>query len=247
MIDQQSFVITGVSSFLGRAFVKTLSSNKSYKLFITSRSKFEFDIPSGSKDVLYLPGIDLTDEADVDRMTKEIDQFLPGKFHVINCLGHFPGYKTVAEIDIQTAKKVFDSNILALYSVACKLLPLMCERNGGHFIGFSTHTLYQHYPKMVAFSAAKSAVESLIKGIANEYLKKGIHANTISLATLQTEIEIKMKPKGDSKNWLNPDEVCKMVEDLILQPNQLMNGNVIHVYKHSDSYFNDSYFNRINS
>jgi short-subunit dehydrogenase len=246
MAEQHSFVITGANSFLGRAFAKMLSKNEDYKLFLTSRSKFNFNGLLKKKHVSYLPEIDLTVESDVEKLAATINDFLPERFHIINCLGYFPGYETIEEINIATAKNVFNSNVLALYSIANKLLPLMCKRKGGHFIGFSTHTSYQHYPKMVAFTAAKAAVESLIRGIANEYFEKGINANTIALATLLTETELKMKPKGDSKNWLNTDEVCEFVENIILQPSKLVSGNVIHIYKYSDSFFHQSYFDRIN-
>jgi short-subunit dehydrogenase len=245
MAEQHSFVITGANSFLGRAFAKMLSKNKNYKVFLTSRSKFNFNGLLKKKNVSYLPEIDLTIESDIEKLCNVINDFIPGQFHVINCLGYFPGYETIEEINIPTVKKVFDSNVITLYCVANKLLPLMCKRKGGHFIGFSTHTSYQHYPKMVAFTAAKVAVESLIRGISNEYLEKGINANTIALATLLTEAEMKIKPKGDSKNWLNTDEVCKLVENIILQPSQLINGNVIHIYKYSDTYFHQSYYDRI--
>lgn len=246
MAEKHSFVVTGANSFLGRAFAKMLSKNENYKVFLTSRNKFNFNGLLKKKNVSYLPEIDLTIESDAKKFAIAVNEFLPEKFHVINCLGYFPGYNTVEEIDTEDAKKIFDSNVIALYSVANNLLPLMCKRQGGHFIGFSTHTSYQHYPKMVAFSAAKAAVESLIKGIANEYLEKGVNANTIALATLLTETELKIKPKGDSNNWLNTEEVCEFVENIILQPSRLISGNVIHIYKYSDSYFHQSYFDRIN-
>lgn len=245
MAEQHSFVVTGASSFLGKAFAETLSGNENYKVFLTSRSAFNFGSLLKKKNVFYLPGIDLTIESDIEQLATAINDFLPSGFHVINCLGYFPGYQTIEEINITTAKKVFEGNVLALYNVANKLLPLMCKRKGGHFIGFSTHTSYQHYPRMVAFTAAKAAVESLIQGIANEYLDKGINANTIALATLMTETELKLKPKGDSNNWLTTNEVCEFVENIILQPNKLMSGNVIHIYRYSDSYFHQSYFDRI--
>lgn len=248
MTEQQSFVITGANSFLGRTFAEFLSKNKNYKVFLTSRSEYDFTELTKNKNVSSLQGIDLTIETDVEKLCDAVNDFMPEKFHIINCLGHFPGYETVENIGIADAKKVFDGNILALYSIANKFIPMMCKRNGGHFVAFSTHTSYQHYPKMVAFTAAKAAVESLIKGIANEYLSKGINANAIALATLLTEVEQKMKPHGDFKNWLDTNEVCQLVENLISQPNnELISGNVIHIYKYSDSYFNQSYFDRINS
>ena len=245
MAEQHSFVITGANSFLGRTFVKKLSKNRNNRVFITTRNNYDFGNLLNYKNMFYLPEIDLTVEYDLNKLYAAIGSFLTGKFNIINCVGYFPGYETIEDINIDTAKKVFDSNVVALYGVANKIIPLMYRNGGGHFIGFSTHTTYQHYPKMVAFNAAKVAVESLIRGISNEYLDKKIIANTIALATLFTETELKMKPFGDSKNWLTTDEVCELVESIILQPNNLMNGNVIHAYKYSASYFHQSYFERI--
>ncbi|MDN5205466.1 SDR family oxidoreductase [Fulvivirgaceae bacterium BMA10] len=242
---QQRFIITGASSFLGRAFAKILTKNNKYQVFLTSRSKVNFNELRKNENVCYLPDIDLTIESDIEQLKETADTFFKGQFHVINCLGYFPGYKSIEKMDMATAKRVFDSNVVALYNVAHSLLPLMSKRRGGHFIGFSTHTSYQNYPKMAAFTAAKVAVESLIKGISNEYLEKGINANAIALATLMTEIEIEMKPNGDFKNWLNPEEVCEFVQSIILQPNNLLNGNIIDLYKHSRSFFHESYFDRI--
>lgn len=243
--EQESYVITGANSFLGEAFAKYLSEKKNSKLFLTSRTKSDYLEKLTSNNIRYFPKIDLTEENDLDNLHNEIDNFISDKFHIINCVGYFPDYKTIQDMNIVEAKKVFDSNILSLYGVAHKLIPLMNKRGGGHFIGFSTHTSYQHYPLMVAFTAAKIAVESLIQGISNEYLEKNIVANAIALATLDTEVERKIKPKGDLSSWLKTEEVCTLVDNLIANSNDLINGNVIHAYRHSKTYFGQSYFGRI--
>jgi len=88
-------------------------------------------------------------------------------------------------------------------------------------------------------------VESLIQGISNEYLHQGIIANTIALATLDTKEERIIKPNGDPPNWLKMNEVCTLVDNFIANSNGLFNGNIIHAYKHSETYFGQSYFDRI--
>ncbi|MCL2682687.1 MAG: SDR family oxidoreductase [Bacteroidales bacterium] len=250
--EQQAYVITGATSYLGEELAKYYSSEGN-KVLLTSRKPISERSRKASEcleklrndNVIYLSDIDLIVESSLDQLRDEIKRFIPNKFHVINCVGYFPDYKMIEDMSIIEAKKVFDSNVLSLYNVAHKLIPLMCERGGGHFIGFSAHTAYQHYPKMSAFTAAKIAVESLIQGISNEYLENGVIANTIALATLDTEEERRIKPKGDSSSWLKTDEVCTIVDNLIRSSSNLINGSIIHAYKYSKTYFGQSYFDRI--
>ena len=72
-----------------------------------------------------------------------------------------------------------------------------------------------------------------------------MNANIISLSTLKTDIELKMKPQWDYEHWLMPDEVCKVVDSLVETTDGLVNGSVIHAYKYSDTYFGQSYYDRI--
>ena len=242
---KSAFLITGASSYLGRSLARILAKNDRNRLLLTSRRPPGHGSVIKNKNIHHLHGIDLSQEEGLSALAKAVDGFFPGKFHVVNCLGFFPGYRAMEDLSPGDAKKVFESNVVALYGVAHRLLPMMCKRKGGHFIGFSSHTNYQHYPNIVAYSAAKAAVESMISGIANEYLSRGIIANTIALSTMFTETERKMKPQGDRKNWLRPEEVSRFIQDFVLQPAALVNGNVIHLYKYSDSYFHQSYFERI--
>lgn len=240
-MNKNNFLITGASCSLGSAFLNELS-NRDCKVIATSRRTLEVPL---DPDVLQVPDIDLTDDNDLDRLSQVLDSEFDYRFHVINCTGHFPGYVDVVDTKMQEAKQVFDGNVLAVIGAATKFIPMMARLGGGHFIAFSSHTVYQHYPKLAAFTAAKAALESLIKGIANEYSGVGIVANTFALATLLTELEKKMKPKGDFANWLNPESVANTVVKFVQENNNLVNGNTIHLFKHSETYFRQSYFERI--
>lgn len=245
MGTKESYLITGASSFIGRALAEYLSVDTNNKLILTSRSTNEELLSMQGDNILYLPNLDLSEDSGLDCLCSAASDFIKGPFHIINCLGFFPGYKLLIETSLDEAKKVLDSNVLSVFGVAHRLLPLMKERGGGHFITFSMHTTYQCYPYMTIFTAAKSAVESLTKGISNEYLKWNIHANIVSLSTLLTEKEKEMKPHGDHANWLKTVDVCTIVDNLIRHSGGLINGSVIHAYKYSDSYFGESYLSRI--
>lgn len=243
---KNSFLITGANSFLGKNMVKYLLNNTNTKIFITTRSKNkEFFSLTKKPNVFYLPEINLINEDDLNALVKEVNKKIKGKFNIINCVGYFPKYNYIHRISLKEAKEIFESNLMTIYGIANKFIPLLIKRKGGHFIAFSTHTQYQHYPEMVAFTSAKIAVESIISGIANEYSKYNICANSFAISTILSETEKKLKPNGDFKNWLTANEVCKSVYEFISNDNISINGNAIHLFKYSPSFFHQSYYERI--
>ncbi len=234
-----TYVITGANSFLGEAFVKILSEKK-YNVIAVSRSP----ISEKLADVYYLEGINLLNKSDLGALKQHLNDF-DKPFNVINPIGYFPGFNSIEEETLSSSSKVFDSNITALYNVAHSLLPIMVHNGSGHFVGFSSHTVYQHFPKNIAFTAAKAAVDSLIKGIANEYCQYNIYSNCFALATLLTDAEKELKPNGDFEGWLKVEDVCSTILSILETKQGIINGNTIHLYKYSNSYFGQSYYDRI--
>lgn len=244
-MKQTNILITGAASYLASSIIKKYTNYNKYRILLTSRSIDSKLTDMVNDNCKYLSGINLLNVKDVQKLREFIVEYFDSKFSVINCVGYFPKFSLIHQSSFKIAKKNIESNYLCVFNLANQLLPLMIDRAGGHFIAFSSHTNYQNYPEMVAFTSSKIALECLIKGIANEYGQYGILSNIFALATLNTDIERKLKPHGDFKNWLNLDEVSESVFQLIHDNNSLLNGNVIHLYKYSESYFHQSYYDRI--
>lgn len=247
MSQNLSFVITGAGGDLGRSLSEFLIAEPEVRLILTTHGEHDFVDLQKTGHVRYCPNLDLTDEQDLATLATEVDRTFKSRFHVINCVGYFPGYKPLVQVTVPEARRVFERNVLTVYGVAVALLPLMQARKGGHFLAFSSHTNYQTYPLMAAFTSAKGGLENLIRSIAHEYSKHNVIANTLAVATLATDLEKKMKPLGDHENWLQLSQVCSLVRKLIESPFSIMNGNTIHLYNHSESFFHQSYFDRISS
>jgi len=239
-----NYIISGANSFLGQAFVRHLSKSDSNKLLITSRTYFDYTYLE-SENIIYISGIDLLTEDGLQKITNKASSFFKGSFHVINCTGYYNGQEQFISTTISEAKKIFESNFLTVYNLVTSLSPVMIQKGGGHIIAFSCNSVRFNYPEMAPFTAAKSALESLIRTLANELYDCGVYANSFQLSTLLTDHETHVKPFGDHQNWLKVDEVVAYVEQFITQPTQLHNGNSIQLYHYSDSFFHKSYFDRI--
>jgi short-subunit dehydrogenase len=239
-----NFIITGVGSFLGREFVDHLSQNPDNKLIVTSRKNVAFK-QSISQSIKYLSGIDLLVEKDLNNIVVAANEFFDGPFSVINCTGYYEGQEPLERTSITESNRILNSNYTTVYNLSIKLLDTMIQKGGGHFVGFSCNSVKYNYPQMAPFTAAKSAMESFFRTVANEFYDRGIYANSFQLATLLTDHEILRKPFGDQEKWLKLNEVVTYVEQFLTQPNQLHNGNSIQLYHYSESFFHKSYFDRI--
>lgn len=239
-----NYIITGVSSFLGREFVDHLMQKESNRLIVTSRKKVDFEKPF-NENVKYLSAIDLLIETEINSIVDAADQFFDGPFFVVHCTGYYEGQEPLESTSLAESNRIFNSNYTTVYNLTLKLLDIMVQKGGGHIVGFSCNSVKYNYPQMAPFTAAKSAMESFLRTVANEFYDRGIYANSFQLATLLTNHEISRKPFGDREKWLKPIEVVNYVEQFLIQPHQLHNGNSIQIYHYSESFFHKSYFDRI--
>lgn len=240
-----NYLITGATSPLAKAFINTLKNRKDVKIFLTSRKRLE--VKDDFDNIAILDGIDLLCNNDLQILSQEVDKFFDSKFNIVNSVGRYykMGHQVFCDISIDEAQDIMMSNYMTVYNVAKNILPIQIQKGGGHFVGFSCTSVNYMYPTMAAFASAKSALETLIGSIANEYYKDGIIANTFRLSTLNTDEEKKLKPNGDFNNWLAVDQVADFVCNFIEMPNNLISGNNMHIYKHSETFFGSSFYDRI--
>lgn len=243
---QRQLVITGASSYLGQALVAQ-ALNRGHRVIAVTHRPAEMTAGVGTDRLIHLGSMDLTSADALERLAVTVRDAFQGAFGVVNCTGYFPGYLKSGDLPLSEARKVVESNFLALYGVVHALLPIMLERGNCDLISFSAHSQYQCYPLMGAFNGAKAAVEAFTMTLSNEYLHAGIRANCFALATMLTPQEVEMKPHGDHSRWLMPEEVALRVVELLERADPIFSGNIIQLFKHSDSYFGQSYLSRVTS
>jgi NAD(P)-dependent dehydrogenase (short-subunit alcohol dehydrogenase family) len=120
----------------------------------------------------------------------------------------------------------------------------MVSRGGGRLVAFSCNSIQHNYPEMAPFTAAKAAVETLVKCIANEYSTAGIQANALALPTIRTPKVCESKDLPDEEDYVAPAELARIVLDEILCLSSYVNGNSIKLFKPSSAFYRTSYFDR---
>jgi NAD(P)-dependent dehydrogenase (short-subunit alcohol dehydrogenase family) len=145
-------------------------------------------LPEGSpKPDLFIP----TDVGTADGVQEVIDQLLAhwgGIDILVNCVGgsHAPsgGFQVLADDDWQAALNV---NLLAAVRLDRGLVPGMLERGTGVVLHIAS---IQHrlplYDSTLAYAAAKAALVTYSKGLANEAGPAGVRVNVISPGFIET-------------------------------------------------------------
>lgn len=244
---KKNYLITGATSALGTAIAFSLIEKfrDECNLLLVSRSHSkELELLENS-NVIYLSGVDLLGDNINDQILPSAKKLFEGSFNLIHSAGDFWFHNSFFEINTSEAQKMMDSHYGTLYNVLQNILPLMIKNGGGKVLTFSCNASEYNFPNMLPFTAAKTAVDATIKCIAHEFANKNIVANSIALSSLKTPHNKDSKPNGDFDNYLDLRELSYNVIEIAELSNGLVNGNVIHCYKHSDSYYNEGYFQRI--
>ena len=239
----ENIFITGATSEISKSLVTQLIAKGDYNLVLVSRKKqLKLDYPKNCK-VIQIDGIDLSKEDSQKPLRDLANENFDSSFSIIHFAGDFWVHKPFVRTDFSVIRSMMESHYLTLCNVAQSLTPTMIKLGGGKLIAISCNSVGQNYPDMSPFTCAKAAVETFIKCYSNEYSEFNIASLALALPTIKTERVIREKPKGDHASYITPNEISTILID-ILRQNIYVNGNVVKVFRHSKSYYNEGYFNR---
>lgn len=233
------YVITGANSEIGQALYKHLIS-KGHEVILVSRSPKKVN----DEDIMWLDGIDMTKESDLEKMQAFIQSYYNSPFTLVHSVGDFWAHKSINNTTFNEAILQINSHYVTLFGVIKAVIPIMQKVGGGKIIAFSCNSVKYNYPDMAAFTSSKAAVECLIKCVANEQSKYNIIANSFALPSIKTNSVIKTKPEEFHENYATLEELTDCIEHTIENLSALINGNVINLFKYSESFYNKGYYER---
>jgi NAD(P)-dependent dehydrogenase (short-subunit alcohol dehydrogenase family) len=239
----RNIIVGGISSDLGRVLSRGLARIPERVIVGTTRqdSDSQLGLPPG---IRIISNCDLTVDSDCNMLAEVASRF-DGPFGYIHSVGNFWEHVPFGEWDSERAAEMWDSHVHTLYVVMQKLIPVMIAKGGGSTIAFSCNSVRYNYPWMTAFTAAKSAVDCLVRSLANEFAEHNLRFNSLVLSSLQTSKVADSKPNGDVDNFAPPHDLLPTIEFLMSSGAYLVNGNNISLFKFSHSFFHSSYFSRV--
>ncbi len=217
-------VITGAKGGLGRSVTEAFLAAGA-KVVGVSRSIQASDFPHPG--FAALPA-DLSGGEAARKMAGDVMTRFGRIDALVHVMGGFAGGNSVAETDDATLDKMLDLNYRSAFFTARAVLPHM--RQGGRILAVASRQAVEPAAMVGAYSASKAALVALIRTIALENKDRGVSANAVLPATMDTPANRAADPKADPLQWVQPAQVAALLVYLASDASAQVTGAAIPIY-----------------
>ncbi|MBK1876663.1 SDR family NAD(P)-dependent oxidoreductase [Pelagicoccus mobilis] len=124
---------------------------------------------------------DLTNRADAEKMSKEIEQELGGLDILVNNAGSLIGRRSLGDIEDEFWKTVWDVNVTSNFLVTQAVLPLLTANEGSSIVNLSSLAGRKGgHAGSIVYSAAKGGILTWTRSLASELGPQGVRVNAIA-------------------------------------------------------------------
>ena len=99
--------------------------------------------------------------------------------------------KEFAEVTDEDFQKVITTNLTAVFVMSREVVKHMLERKSGCIINISSMAAQYGLPKVIAYSASKTAIDGMTRAMAVELSPKGIRVNAIAPGFIYSDMTAK--------------------------------------------------------
>jgi len=151
---------------------------------------------------------------------------------LLNITGTYFGGKTVSETDEKDWDLMMSTNLKSVFLCSKTVLPHMMAQNYGKIVSVAARPAIEKRLRVgaSAYTVSKAGVVILTETMAEEVKKYNININCVVPNTIDTLNNKKNMPNVDSSNWVNPEDILKVILYLVSDESTVINGAAIPVY-----------------
>jgi len=222
----RTVVVTGATGVLGNLVAKTFAE-RGHDIALLDRNPDKLD--SLVRDLnlpnerLYAQSIDLLNGPAVHDSAEAVFSKFGSVHALIHLVGGWTGGKTIPESSKDDFESMLNQHAWTTFHLLQSFVPHMAASREawGRVMIVSMPVTVKPSAKMALYAAAKSAQESLVLTLAEEYKESGLTANVIQVKSIDTKNE----GKGTS-----PAEIVAAMEYLFSDEAGKVNGARIPLY-----------------
>lgn len=185
-MQQRNWLITGVSTGLGRAFAQAgLAAGHTVVGTVRSEQDLQAYEALG-------PGrahgriLDVTDDDAVVRVLAEVERSV-GPLDVVIANAGYGLEGTFEETPLSEVRRQFEVNVFGAVATLRAALPAMRRRRRGHLMAVTSMGGLMAVPGMSAYCGSKFALEGILEALGKEVAQFGIHVTAIEPGSFRTD------------------------------------------------------------
>lgn len=183
-------IVTGGASGIGLAIAEKFIQNNIMAIII-GRDKNKLNSAKEKLGELCIPiSFDLDKLSAIPSLVNRIIK----DYKAIDILVNNAGInlkKDFTEVTDSEFEKIIHTNVTAMFVLSREVVKCMIETKSGSIINISSMASQYGLPRVIAYSAAKAAIEGMTRAMAVELSPKGIRINCIAPGFIATDMSAK--------------------------------------------------------
>jgi NAD(P)-dependent dehydrogenase (short-subunit alcohol dehydrogenase family) len=183
-------IVTGGGSGLGLATAKAFT-NAGIKTIIVGRNADKLEKARAEVGELCFAKIcDVSNLASIPKFVQEVIE----EFGTIDILVNNAGInqkKEFTEVTDEDFQNILTTNLCAVFAMSREVVKHMLPKNAGCIINISSMAAQYGLPKVIAYTASKTAIDGITRAMAVELSPKGIRVNAIAPGFIYSDMTAK--------------------------------------------------------
>jgi NAD(P)-dependent dehydrogenase (short-subunit alcohol dehydrogenase family) len=180
-------IVTGGGSGIGFAITEKFVAN-GIQTIIIGRNQQKLNKARDKLGKLCIPVcFDLTNLKAIPAMIKQVME----NYGSIDILVNNAGInlkKDFTKVSDEEFNQIFQTNVSSVFAMSREVVKFMIKKGKGNIINISSMASQYGLPKVIAYTASKSAIEGMTRAMAVELSPKGILVNCIAPGFIETDM-----------------------------------------------------------
>jgi 3-oxoacyl-[acyl-carrier protein] reductase len=223
-MKNKTVVITGATGVLGNLAAKTFAE-RGHNIVLLGKDQNKLDSLTRDLDLpterLYAQSVDLINGQAVHDSAQAVVSKFGGVHALIHLVGGWTGGKTIPESSADDFESMLNQHAWTTFHLLQAFAPHIAASGWGRVMIVSMPVTVKPSAKMALYAAAKSAQESLVLTLAEEYKDSGLTANVIQVKSIDTK---------DAGKGTTPAEIVSAMTYLFSDEAGKVNGSRIPLY-----------------
>ncbi|HQI42404.1 MAG: hypothetical protein B6D44_10740 [Ignavibacteriales bacterium UTCHB2] len=222
-MTNRKLIVFGASGALGKGVVKTLINKPFEEIILFDR---KFDEAFADERIKTYNIKDLSVENNVLAALYEVKTSEKTQLHLFSTIGGYYGGTNVWETEEEDFNRMINMNLKSNFFIAKHFTSLVKKSYSGSICFTSAFTSLQPEKLKFIYGASKSALNYLVKSLAEEGRSINLSVNAIAPYIIDTPSNREWQKNADYTSWMKPEEIGELAYSLIENHN-FVSGNIL--------------------